>query len=868
MESQLYDKLNYAFSKGTFLLDGKLLVKNNFVSKHSEIIIELLTESRKERGIILHQGTSLPLYFAIVLACFKSYLSDDRDNAEFLEELCEGDLVLYENKRGIYEGKDEDGKIIIYYNDRGGTRTKNLIPITLANKIQPYYGNAKSLDGRGIRRKKYVKNVISNLFKIEPNEIKSVIRNSVVVVCDRSEADQFINQLSLLVEQSQAKIGDIFPAAYYTLNDVHYYSGNSAKVDPLIKFTNKLSVARELIIEDKCIESLLIDGANYFVDDISEILSIYNRSSLKSIIILGEICKGLNSTHINNLENLKWFLWTKDKIHLESDDILNGEDVHDESKRLDKLLNNYINSSVEKTTVGLEFSDLVVKCKQDLYTLSRYSQENEIKTLFVKKSYWLLSLFEKSFFPISRMERLVAENLVNAPSPDKELQALVEMKKELTGFSFDSLIQNVIEKLQSIKRILDDSNPKYDYLLEKIKEYKLTKKKFSIICAKTYYAKVFLESVPNHLKQVVEKCDFFTPNKFSSNIYYHSVEVIGVWDWSKLNPLLLSNVKTISFLLYEHEEQRLIQAQNQTKNKLLFIKENNRLGENFNYEPRSQNEEIAVSEEPSEEYIDNYLEIITNKLNLTIVLDRLREPSSVGAQTSEIVKIAMLDTGEQLLLTRFYSPYVFNVDLQCVTEKEVASLSAGDLLIFTNYDNDTRDIVERIIDIILESEDCDENFRESYRKSIHWKSVLKDFIYKKQISYKDLSIYMKDAGTVKHEVTIKTWLDQSSHIVGPRDIDAYMAIAKITKDPEMLHSPEAFQESTREVRAMRIRILKFVGKNIVQTYNKNQDVQEDEILSKLPIDLNNMSRLVQIEQISDIENLVIPAHLANKPVIL
>src|SRR5690606_36768630 len=134
--------------------------------------------------------------------------------------------------------------------------------------------------------------------------------------------------------------GDIFPAAYYTPNDVYYYSGNAAKIDPLIKFTNKLSVARELIIEDKYVETLLIDGANYFVDDISEILSVYNRSSLKSIIMLGEICKSINSATLNSLENLKLFLWTKDKIEIS--DVQTGENVHEESKRLDKLLYSFL----------------------------------------------------------------------------------------------------------------------------------------------------------------------------------------------------------------------------------------------------------------------------------------------------------------------------------------------------------------------------------------------------------------------------------------------------------------------------------------------------------------------------------------------
>ncbi|WP_145948526.1 DrmE family protein [Paenibacillus sp. Y412MC10] len=868
MENQIFDKLNFASSKAVLLLEGKLLIKNNFISQHSETIIELLTKSRKERGLIFHHGTSLPMYFAIVLACFKSFLSDDRDHAEFLEELNVGDLVLYENKRGVYDGRDADDKIIIYYNDKGGTRTKNLVPVSLANRIQPYYGNAKSLDGRGIKRKKNVKTVLSKLFKIRTDDIKSVIRNSVVVVCDKQEADRFINHITLLVDQLQVKIGDVFPAAYYTSNDIDYYSGNSAKIDPLIKFTNKLSVARELIIEDRCIETLLINGTQYFAEDISEIASIYNRSSLKSIVMLGEISKGLNSKTITNLENLKLFIWKQDEIVINNVDVLNSENVHDESRRLEKLSENFLNVEVKKVGVNFDLTDELVKCKHELYLLSRHPQENEKKTLFIKKSFWLLNLLEKSFFPIVQLEKMVAEKKVNAPSPDKELQSLVDLKGDFLGLSFEPLVQDVLDKLELIKRKLNETNPKFDYLIDKFRENKLVKRKYSIICAKTYYGKVFLESVPPHLREIVGKCDFFTPNKYSSNMMYHCVDVIGVWDWSKLNPLLISNTKSISFLLYRHENKRFTQAQDQTKKDLQFIKENNMLEKGFEIDNRQQHDAISVNTGLNEEYIENYLESITNNLNFSMILDSLRESNSAGTQTSEIVKVATLDTGEQLFLTQFYSPYVFDIDRQSVFEKQVSSLTVGDLLIFTNYDNEANDIVERIMDIILESDDCDENFRESYRKSLHWKDVLRNYMKKKRISYRDLSYIMTDVGTLKHEVTLKTWLDRSSHIVGPRDINSYIAIAKITRDPEILNSPEAFYYSTREVRTMRIRILKYLGKYIVQTYNKNKGAQEDEILNRLPIDLAKMSRLVEIEQLTEIESLAIPAHLANKPIIL
>lgn len=133
-----------------------------------------------------------------------------------------------------------------------------------------------------------------------------------------------------------------------------------------------------------------------------------------------------------------------------------------------------------------------------------------------------------------------------------------------------------------------------------------------------------------------------------------------------------------------------------------------------------------------------------------------------------------------------------------------------------------------------------------------------------QLTFKDLSEEMGIIGTVKHEVTLRTWFDEGSHIVGPRDVASFHTIAKITKDSQMSSDPGAYFQACREVRSMRIRILRYIGRNIIQTYNKDNDLK-DEVLSNLSIDISKMSRLVQIEKIVNTGNLVIPSHLANRP---
>lgn len=89
-------------------------------------------------------------------------------------------------------------------------------------------------------------------------------------------------------KQKTFNFGELFPTAYYpSSGEPVYYSGNSSKQDPVVKFVGKLSTARELIIDDKNITTLLVDGLKYFGNDSSELSSIYNRKSLQNILMMG-----------------------------------------------------------------------------------------------------------------------------------------------------------------------------------------------------------------------------------------------------------------------------------------------------------------------------------------------------------------------------------------------------------------------------------------------------------------------------------------------------------------------------------------------------------------------------------------------------
>ncbi|MFD0870718.1 DrmE family protein [Paenibacillus residui] len=870
MAIEVIEKLRCAIDKATFLTDNKRIQDNVFIAANVDFIVEILTNSNRERGIILHPGTSLTLYLATVLSCFNSFLTNDADSAAFINDLSVGDLVIYENKRSEFKGIDNEGRFILVNFDKGGTSTKNLVPPSQVNKISPYYGNAKTLDGRGIRNKSKSKKILSELFGMKPTEIKNTFGKSVIIVCSRSEADRLMDRLSVSVKDKVKglQIGGLFPAAYYTQDEQYNYSGNSARIEPILKFTSKLSVARDLIIDNKGVETLIVDGADYITQDISELASIYNRSSLKSILMICELYNSVDSAVFQQFDDLKTLIWTKDKINVEYQAVSMSHigDICDESKDLGKLLSNALNLKSNLIEVDNRVHDGIFhECKKILYKLSQYNEENVNVKLegFISKGFWLLNLMEKSFFPLTTMENMIRERKINALSPSEELINMQSIINQFNLIEYHDSLMKLVNSLLTIKREIDRSNAKYDYLLEYLRQLKYTNRKIAVIGYKTYYRKVFIESIPDYLKPVVQKCDFFTPGRFNSSKFYHDVLVMSVNGWDKLNPLLLSNTEKVSFVLYKNEKNRFKQAEKKTYRRLSLF------GSPKLFESEGQNAESAAAiEELDESVIEEKLDKIVGQFEYNFAVNHSGFSEPVGAQTSEIVKVAILDTGEKVFFSRYYCPYVFDIDRQTVEESELSLLKPGDLLIFANYDNDAKDIVEKIMDIILDNKAANDSFKESYQKSLYWKSVLKQYMQNFRLTYSELSIRMSRFGKGKHEVTLRSWLDEGSHIVGPRDLESFRTIAKLTGDPLLSQNPDSFLQACREVRTMRIRILKYIERNIIASFNKNINLQNDEILSKLPIDLTELSRVVQVDKLIDAENLVVPYYMANKPQIL
>jgi hypothetical protein len=131
-------------------------------------------------------------------------------------------------------------------------------------------------------------------------------------------------------------------------------------------------------------------------------------------------------------------------------------------------------------------------------------------------------------------------------------------------------------------------------------------------------------------------------------------------------------------------------------------------------------------------------------------------------------------------------------------------------------------------------------------------------------TFSDLSQQLYQIGRGKHEVTIRTWLNPESRIVGPRDSDSFYSIALITNDKELLEDPDTFCHACKEIRSLRIKILKFLGKLIMHSIAGGQaESGFEETLFSIAGDVSQMAKVLQVEAIEDV-SLLVPVYVSNR----
>ncbi len=751
----------------------------------------------------------------------------------------------------------------------GGVKKVPLsVGFRLTNKslIKPYYGTSVVTDGRGIRRKNNKRaDFISHILGVETTDVPSVTGVSTVIVNERGTFDRFSKGLRIVYGEGKS-IGllDIVTASYYTDSGEEYqYGNNPAKTEPVLKITGKISTARDLVLDKQgnTIVGLMVIGAGAALKGGSELTDLLGRKALKFTHVAVEIDSECAEEIIETQEDVAVFACTREFLLQNS---LPPQETNDLTFELDKQVKNIVNNAVATEIVdgGCSWEELR-KAKEALYVIRKSEWNDDAKNAFLIMAYSLLNLFTTAVFPIETLEKAVESGklMTEVSSPALRIRKLWDLADRAESVDYHcAYVADVLERLYKSCFYYCSKYIALKWHLESS-----SGRKIAVVVPKAYYADILCEDEMFHSEGIT----IITANRFDNAIRYDKIIAVGDFSGKRFDPLKCKAAADIIVLLYECETHCF--KHKKRKSEIFEKKLDFKIGitpdDIFDVGDLTDDgvemediDELAKSEADLEQYIDN------------ICTFDIRKYAAGGAGaaentlTSEICAIGRFISSEQILFSKYYNAVVFNPERGTVSEIAAEDLSAGDQLVFAKRDDYTRNMVDYIYENLQTTGRLSADVLDATEKAAYWKEVLREYKVIYNLSYRDIAEGLQKLGSTLQEVSVRQWLIEESHIVGPRDEVTLRQIAELTQDSYLLDDTHSYFEACRIVRRQRREILELIGKAITDKISGHKP-PVGSILEVVYDNVESLSETLELDAITLLEEPVtVPINLINKPI--
>ena len=845
-------------------LRGQVISKELLMRTFSQFLSETIEKDKHNINIVLHTGSVC--FDAVLLSyiAISDILYNEMDSVELVHSLSRGDLVIYGKQRYIFRGfineinGDIDFSNILDDGDNVLLEQSNCKTIVRKNgwgNILPYQGKSKRLDGRGLRkdnglRKSFFKTVLG----MNEEDIPRTIDVSTVVVMPKNYAIDLIQGLSFRFDGLHMQYTDLVNVSYYTERGQEYpLGGNVAKVEPVIKITSKVSVARKLLFQRRGNRNigLVVLGSEILQKGHSELPELIERRSIQyKYLCMNNDYDDINSLLLN-YENANLFACTKDFLLSYSKENIETNSLTEQlSKQVDAVIDHEITDLVITKIIGWE---KYKRYKQSIYRIKASDYDSEEKNEFIIQAFSLMNLFMTAVFPIKELEERISHGEIdNVVSPKIRIEKLSDHYRQFPEYLHNPA-EIIMDTLQDAYIKVFDDTPKRQALIKVMREN--LGKKICIVVPKAYYVSLIKHFVLGYTTTIT------TVNKFDNTQLYDLIISVGNIAGRKFDIFRCKSAKDIMVFLYEAEirqyRRRRIAAANAEH---LLNQRSSILVEDEEY-----NE--LLQERPEDDAVE--IDQVDDSINAFIGSSMARTARTYFGgnnrnTTTKIIAVAKFDSDEFAFFTKNYKAYVIDQDSQMAREEKVEALTEGDTIVFTRSTSKTRDIVDEILQEMVNQRRLPQELIEAYRLSKLWRIKLIDYMNDMSLSPGKIAKRMINNGARVQEVTIKGWLDEDSHTVGPREMNSIEQIASIIGDADMLKNASIYFQACADIRKIRRQILEAIGRATLTRLTGNE-LRKDSILATVQEKINDLAVVLTIESITFVKEEV-PTYMINRPV--
>ena len=858
-------------------------ISNEVVLKIEErFMTEAFTDNNSHRTLfVLHTGSEC--YDAIVLAIASLGLVflDIANALDVTKEIKEGDLVTYNSKRWMYLGTEIINGIMRYKlkDDKGSV--KYIVGSSMCD-VSPYNGNSKKLNGLGIgksksRRTEFLKKVAG----LKGDEIPATPTQSIILFIDNHYFDELLNNTSFFFDGEHYFLLDLVTASFFTDNNELKKRGNANNNEPMLKATLSMDKAREMVRAKSGNE---IDGLLVFDDtaykkyglDLEELL--YRKKLPYSVLSTKLSMDSWVRAQLENNKEIAVLPLTAEYLKSVNSFLDKNTNEAKDSAENDKFHKELQCACLAESR--LHFVESILKwkdfkrVKENIAFVIKNCLENQRVLEFCRWSYSMLKLFNNAIFTFEEYEQLSSgyKELSDFVIPSKQIE---EFRNEIGRFplAVRGQSQIIIEYITNKYAEYMTHNPKREVFREALKDLENTC--MLIIVPSLRYKPFVKRFFPKTLKAVLRnKYIVVTESQLQkmdlsafSDIYY-----LSLMNTTKYNPFSNVFLTSVDILLYDTQ---LCLYNSLYKEFVTYKRDLNKRAFTTKFaveefEDNCQGYVIETVDEQDLEFQDDFE--IDNEIRQTFMKMFLQNEryqsqriysdlSERKDRFMEAHRYANFITGENIIFTRGYTAYVIDVDKQSIVEKDVDELKEGDQLIFTVNDDRTKDIVKELLTGIAEK---NSDIDKWYKLVQGWKEACRNYKNDNRFRYTQLSKLFSEKGYRAQPQVIRGWLDEQSHIVGPKQEEAFKYIKAVFGE-ECL--PEPYMDyaiATKQVRSARVKILKLIEKAVISDnieFDDNTDVYKG-----LKERIQEIAIIKQIDHIETIEPFEIAGYRANKPI--
>lgn len=866
--------------KCDIFFEGSLISREFIIEKYIDFLASSFSNDNLSVSLTLNTGSICFDAVLILSAAIASiaFALKQGDAEKILDSLNCGDMVLYglrKYERYIWCGFADENfmptslKSKRYYGvlkqPTKSTKDKKYVPKKYWHLITPYDGKSRLTDGRGIKLNSgYRNNFISYLFKVDETSIPSISNISTVIVANRELFERISRGLQIVYGEKSIELLQMVTASYFSDSGEEYQlGGNPSKTEPVLKITGKLSTARELILDNQSNKTagLVIIGDKALSKGGFELRELLQIDTLKFIHIATKIDSVFAEDLLKSRNDLSVFACTKEFLLRNSLPLYEKNELTLElGKQIDNIIENVVSTMVVKIDCTWEDYRLA---RESLFLIKQSEWDESKKIFFLKKAFSLIKLFINAVFPLEKLEKAINKGILASQiaSPALRIKALKDLAENAPN-SVKKWCEYVDTFLEYLYDSLLTECPKRNLLVQHLKSnFTITKESVVVVVPKTFYLNVIKED--KELNSINVK--FVSANSFDNTEFYDEIVVVGDIASKQFNPLKCkASSSNTTVLLYQFEENFFKHKMHRA---VSFEKElNSKLGVLDGF-CSDVDLDIALEEDDFIQDSEN-LEQFIDKMNPLIVKDYLTSKVAIpsSAKSAEVAAVGKFTNGEQILFSKFYRAVVFDSDKGSVYEVDVDGLEAGNELIIFKRDDYTRNIVDHIFVHLLESGAVSNVILEAAEKAQYWKKALKEYKINHELSYRDIAEMLHNLGSDITEVTVRQWLIEESHIIGPRNEETLVKIAKLTQNPMLLANTHDYYEACRLIRRFRTRILDFIGKAIIDQLN-GKKTNKDGVWEIVYDNVENLAEILELDSIFLLdEPIALPVNLINKPI--